>query len=302
MIRAGRPQDKKAIYDLHTARASLEPDREMELYFSRFFDASNIIVNEVNGHVGASLQVNYHDVIFNDTRIGVSTILGQICQYDKPEYMDELLKDVLDEQEHKTLISIMITDKPQNYSSYGFEQIYKRKTYELTRANLKNRSYQGVDKPFTVNELVDTYKQFMASFNGYYERNNNYWINMFDQLQATRSNLVVYRNEEGKVEGYMIYRLSQNVVYVDEIIYLNGEALIRLLCYGFKFKNKMEVTVSQQENLAVAIPKIKATPQLCAMARINDFNLFNQLMDSQVKSTKQAFGLSSKPQWFNEKG
>ncbi|MBR6958835.1 MAG: hypothetical protein IKH73_10385, partial [Erysipelotrichaceae bacterium] len=112
MIRNAIIQDRKTIYDLHSSKVSVDRYDDMEFYFSRLFDVDNVIVNDLNGHVVSSLQVNYHGMILNDTRIVASTLFGAITQDDDPEYFRPLLEDVLDEVSRKTLISLVITKKP----------------------------------------------------------------------------------------------------------------------------------------------------------------------------------------------
>ena len=301
MIRNAISQDRKTIYDLHSSKVSVDRYDDMEFYFSRLFDVSNVIVNDLNSHVVSSIQVNYHGMILNDTRIVVSTLFGAITQDDDPQYFRPLLEDVLDEVSRKTLVSLLITKKPKEYLPYGFESIYKRKTYNISRDDLRNRSFDGVGKAFDLPELEAVYRKFTSHFNGYYERDMEYWGKAFRQYQFLRSNIVVYRSDEGVVEGYMVYNITQQKVYVDEIVYLNGTALIRLLCYALKYKTKAEVTVSEGENLNIAIPKIKASVKTVMMARINDYALFNRLYQCDVRKVPDGFKLGGKPLYINER-
>ena len=301
MIRNAIAQDRKTIYDLHSSKVSVDRYDDMEFYFSRLYDVDRVIVNDLNGHVVSSLQVNYHGMILNDTRIVASMLFGAITQDDDPEYFKPLLEDVLDEVSRKTLVSLVITKTPKYYLPYGFETVYKRKTYEISRDDLKNRSFEGVGKAFDLPELEAVYRRFTSHFNGYYERDRDYWIKAFKQYQFLRNNIVVYRSEEGVVEGYLVYSMTQQKVYVDEIGYLNGTALIRLLCYALKYKNRAEVTVSESENLNIAIPKIKGTVKPVMMARINDYALFNRLYQSDVRKVPDGFKLGGKPLYINER-
>ena len=78
MIRNAIIQDRKTIYDLHSSKVSVDRYDDMEFYFSRLFDVDNVIVNDLNGHVVSSLQVNYHGMILNDTRIVARRCLGPL--------------------------------------------------------------------------------------------------------------------------------------------------------------------------------------------------------------------------------
>lgn len=301
MIRNARKADQKAIYDLHSATVSYDRYDDMEFYFSQQLDLDNVLVNEINGHVSASLQVNYHNMMLNDTKIRVSAFLGLIGTQGNPEYLDELIRDAVDEQEHKTLVSILFTDKPDKYVQYGFEPLYNHRQYDVDKSMLQNQSFQGVDRNFTAGELTRTYYSFAGFFNGYYERDNAYWEERFRQSRMLRNFYVVYRNDEGQPEGYMIYQLTQHKIIVNEIVYLNGEALIRLLCYGFQFKNKMELEVSENEDLSQILPKARCYIKKVAMVRINDYQLFNRLFQSDVKTAREGFSIVDKPLYLSEK-
>lgn len=300
MIRNAVTSDRKAIYDLHTAKVSIEKYDSMEFYFARLFNQNRVIVNERDDRVVASLQVNYHPIILHGKQIISSIILGQISKADNEEYLDELMSDVLDETSRKTLVTLLIDGKASDFKRFGFEELYRYRKYTLKRENMKYFSYQGVSKEFNISDLLNVYDKFTSYFNGYYLRDREYWVRKYKQLEFMRCALSVYRNENNEIEGYMIYHLTQHRLHVDEIIYLNGKALIRLLCYALKLKEEIEITVSQDEDLSRIIPKIQYKGQNAFMARVNDFKLFNRLYESDVKTTSGAFYLHGKSLYLNE--
>ena len=300
MIREGSLSDRQAIYDLHSSHVNLGEYDRMEIYFARYFNADNIVVNEVNGHVVASSQINYHTLILNGYRIAAGVVTATICDRNNRSYLDTLLKDIDDELEHKMLISLAITDKPDDFVSLGFEPVYKRRRYEINRMDMVNRSSDGVDTSFTAGEIAATYKKFMGSFNGYYERDMIYWTNRFETFKYLKYSMVVYRNKEKAVEGYMVFGINNNDIYIDEIVYLNGTALIRMLCYAFRFKDKITVMVSEHEDLNRIIPKAKYKLETVAMAKVNNLTLFSNLFSASAGSTREALDLLGKPLYLNE--
>ena len=300
MIREGQLSDRQAIYDLHSARVNLGEYDEMEIYFARFFNADNIIVNEVNGHVSASCQVNYHTVMINDYRIGAGVITACVPDRNNHEYMTQLLKDVDDELNHKVLLSLAISDTPSDFIKLGFESVYGRRRYQLTRDMLPNRSFDGIDRSFTVKEITDTYKAFTRNFNGYYLRDYEYWVARFETFKYLKYSTVVFRNGKNEVEGYMVFGINQTNVFVYEIVYLTGEALVRLLCYAFKYKDKATVMVSEHENLNVLIPGASYRNEPGVLAKINNLTLFNSLFGCSATTTEEALNSSGVPLFLNE--
>ncbi len=300
MIRDYRSNDRKALYDLHNESLTLNQVDEMEFYFTHLLDGSSIIVNEIEGKVVSSIQANEHVMRLYDNRLAVKTLMGQICAVGHPEYLQEVVKEATNEAARQVLVTLAITDTPEIFRKYGFIGAYKQRVYQINKNNINNRSYEGVGKDFKVSELTKVYHQFTSHFTGYYERDNAYWLELFERLKFFHMHLVVYRGESGEVEGYIIYRTTQQKIYVSELVYLNGTAMIRLLCYAFKNKNNIEVTVSSAENLAKAIPKIKYQTETTVLARVNDVAMFNELYGCNISSTREAFSLNPTPLFIHE--
>lgn len=300
MIRNATLADRKAIYDLHTTKVNIEKTDSMEFYFSRLLKMNRIVVNEVNGHVKAAVQVNDHSMMLNGKLLAVGTVLGTISAPGYEEYLDQLITDVMDEQSRKTLVTLAVYDRPELYKKHGFEEVYKKRVYTIHSSDLNNASYQGVSKEFIISDLDDVYRQFTHYFNGYYKRDQQYWVELYKQLEFLRCNLCVYRNNDGAVEGYMIYHLTPQRICVDELVYLNGEAFIRLLCYGFRYKEEMELTVSQDEEINRIIPGISYRLEDTFLARINDLKLFNRLYESEIVTSAGGFYLSGGSLLLNE--
>ena len=300
MIRQGILADRKKVYDIHSSQVSINEYDEKERYFSLFFKPENLLVNEVNGHVVASCQVNYHNMFLHGKKIGVSTLMGIIARPEDQEYLDELIESVLDEQEHKMLVTLAVTDKPKELKKYGFESLYTRRRYTINKKDLENRSFEGVTRSFEVKDVRRLYSEFTANFNGYYDRDEEYWFELFKRLPQERKNMAVYISPEGAAEGYMIYQIVKQKVVIHEIIYMNGAALIRLMCYAFRYRNTMEILVSDGENLARVFPKAKYKEESGPMVRLNSAELFNRLYESDIKTAGGAFLMANKPLYLNE--
>ncbi len=295
MIRPARKADRKPIFDLQAEKLSLSREDGMEFYFAQLFNDENILINEVDGRVAGSLQVNHHALLLNGQKIMVTTLLGFIGRVS-----EEMMEDVLDECEHKSLVSLIMTDKPDRFYQYGFKPLYGRKKYHLNRKDLPDAAYGGVDRYVNVRELMEVYRHFTGFFDGCYERNAEYWIRYNERLKFRRSSFAVYRDGNDRPRGYMAFRTAGERVEIDEIAYLNGEALVKLLGYALHLKDDVEVTVSVNEDFSAIIPQAREEEKETVLARINDFELFSRLYYSDVKTTAEGFQLSGRPLWLNE--
>ncbi len=300
MLRRGKEEDKKVIFDIY-AKSGMLNLYDQDDYFSDSFCAENVIVNEINGHVAASLQVNYHTMMFNERKIISGVVFGQFFERNKGvKALETLRNEVFDQQRYKTLFTLIPTDNEQEYSKYGFDAIYQKRIYQITSKDLSNISYNNVSKQFESDALLKVYKDFTKRFNGYLLRDKQYYLDLIDWLQSKRYNLAVYYSDENVCEGYMIYSIESNKVAVREIIYLNGSALTQLLSYGLKIKSKLDVYVSQSEDLSRAYPKV-SYKQVAAMAvRINDIELFNKLFGVNVTDTVTGYKLNERPLFISD--
>lgn len=300
MIRRGKQEDKRAIFDLYTKNGILNFESQDE-YFINAFIPENVLVNDVNGSVVASLQTNYHSLMLHDKRLAASVVFGQFYDRSKGiKYHDSLKQEAFQQQKYKTLITIIPTKNPTEYERYGFEPIYNQRLYNISRNQLKNSSYKGVRRDFKVKDLVDVYNSFIKNFNGYLLRDYNYYMNLIDLLQIKRYNLVAFYDEELVCKGYMIYYIDGSKIVVEEIIYLDGLALTRLLCYALRRKRSIQVYVSEHEDLTKAYPSINYKLVNKYVARINDFELFNKLYDSSITTTLEGFNLLNKALYIND--
>jgi len=303
MIRQATSHDRQALYDLSNTSLALDYLSAQDFYFAHCYDPANVIVNEVDGHPVASLQVGYHVMMLHDTRIMVSAFTGLIGDQADAQgrYRRQLIQQALAEQSCKTLVTLVSTDSEQRYQSYGFAAVYHQRHFTVRPSDFSSRSYYGTDKQFSLSELSAVYRRFTSHFNGYILRDDDYWLRLMDELAARRLNLAVYHNGQGVAEGYMIYKLAKKQTEVSELVYLNGKAMVRLLSYGLRLKPQLDIAVAVDEDLTRAFPKAVSRVQPCMAAHVNDYKLFNALYQSQVKDVAAAFAVSPKPLFISER-
>ena len=300
MIRRGKDEDKRAIFELYT-KSGVPNLESQDEYFVNAFIPENVLVNDINGFVVASIQTNYHPMMLHDSRLSAAVVFGQFYDRSKGiKYFDALKEEVFEQQKYKTLVTIVPTKNPVEYERYGFEPVYKQRLYTIARSDLKNSSFLGVNKNFKVKDLVSVYSAFIKNFNGYFLRDYNYYMNLIDILQIKRYNLVVFYDDAGDCKGYMIYYIESSKIVIKEIIYLDGLALTRLLCYALRRKRSVQVFVSENENLSKAYPSVSYKLVNNYVVRINDYELFNKLYGSNVTTSSEGFNLLNKALYIND--
>lgn len=298
MIRNAEKKDIKTLYNLKKMQLNSMADSK-DMYFQHIFDCSNTLVNEINGQIKASLQMDYFPVVFEGRRIMSCFFTGQLYDGINMKYFDQLLSEYLKQAECTSLLSGIFYNDSTKYALQGFKRAYRQRLYDIKRSQLREISCQNVSRDFTVDELYDLYNDFTSHFNGYIYRSRQYWEKLLEYYDYLNYYVAVYRDEKKQPKGYMIYYADGEYVRVEEIIYKNGIALLRLLAYGTLMKPALKVKVSEYEDLSLAIESAQyELIDECEM-KINDIQLFNELNNWNVMDISEAVNKGRKPLWIS---
>jgi len=302
MIQKAIAEDKEKVYYLWKSVFSFDDGGSIDYYFKNLYKDNNCYVIKNPEGIISTLCYNKHSLLLNGKRIKASFICGVVTAYAYRHqgYMNTLMKEVLEELECQELVTLIQAYNPKLYLRFGFEMVYFRKEYHLFSKQVKRCSLVGIEKIFSDEELVKLYREFMVYFDGYYMRDTSYYQNYRDELQAEGGKMIAYRNEEGILEGYMVYYLERDEIKIEEIQYLNSLAFLKLLNYAFDMRNEIRLSVSKDEAIELMIPDVHFQQKGFMMARINDYELFNRLYDVNVSNVIEAFALSGKPLYIRE--
>lgn len=302
MLRDSCTQDKQEIFDLWKQAYPMQNEEYLQFYFDYVYDQGVGIVYEMDGRIVSSLEMNYHTLYVQGKQLKASYILGAstLPDYRRRGYMQTLMESALDEARHNCLITLIKAFNPKAYQTFGFEVVYHRKAYTLTKATLHTVSSAHVSSQANAKELLHVYRKFVQRFDGYYVRDIPYYETLLKELQLGQKQLLVYRDAHGEVSGYVIYQKRKQERIVQEAIYLESVVLKRLLKKTIGDHHEITVMVSTCERLEKIFPMAIPKKQPYIMARINNFELFNKLYNTKIKTVEQAFSLSKKPLWCHE--
>ena len=127
-------------------------------------------------------------------------------------------------------------------------------------------------------ELAETYDRFAEHAHGAVVRDelawNEYWLWDPDDMMAA-----VYYNPENEPEGYVIYRIADEIFYIKDMIFNNEEAragLWNFVSAHFSMINQVEGSTFTDEPLAFLFEDagIQETISPYYMGRIVDFEAF----------------------------
>lgn len=302
MIRKARSSDKQAIYHMWKEMFAQDDNGYTDYYFECLFKCENTWVVEEDGQIVSTLQRNPHILEFHGRKINTSMILGVATLPSRRNegHMHSLMKEALREAESEEMITLIQAYNPSIYKPFGFSQVYYRNRVSYNRSQIPVYTNLTIDEKVSAAELAKVYQEFTQRFDGYYIRDVAYFENYFKEIAAEGGSIVGYRNKNGVLEGYMVYYLEKYICDIKEIVYLNSWAFLGLAGYGALKRVKVQIHTSNSEQILKLLPGGEVQEYQFAMARINDFSIFNILFDTSVQNAEEAFQLIDKPLFLHE--
>ncbi len=302
MITKATKENTAEIKNLWKICFPQEDEGYIDYYFKNLFVPENCFIYVEDGKVVSAMIKAPHAIMFNDKVLRTSMILGvaTLPEYRKRGYMKRLMEIVLDACEHTELITLIQAYDQNLYTPYGFRNIYNRASYELTRTQVKRTTNFGCSYEPTAIDLLKVYSAFIRRFNGYYARDLEYFVKYKKEINAQGGKIVAYYNGKDQIRGYATMLPKGEVLEIEEFIYLDSTALMKLCNAALFEKDVVQVHVSQAEDLSLIFPDAKKEVYGSTMARLNDAKLFSKLVGRDITTVEQAFATSIKPLNLNE--
>lgn len=224
-------------------------------------------------------QVN----IFGRTfEMGGLTGVGTYPEYANMGLMNKLMRQALaDMQKRKQTISYLFPYSIPYYRRRGWEIISDKMTFVVQDSQLpKIKKVPGyVDRLNTEHpDIKEVYRLFSNKHHAAMIRSDlaweEYWRWDLDDLTAA-----VYYDQANQPQGYLLYWISEEVLHIKELIYINTEARIGLwnfISAHFSMVTKVEGSTFMDEPLSFWLEDgdIKETIAPYFMARIVDATQF----------------------------
>ena len=302
MIKEAGAAQKDAIYELLQSAYPTRSRAYLGFYFKYIYDQGKTICLEQDERIIAAMSMHEHVMNFNGRKLLVSFLSGvaTLPDYRRRGHMRYLMQSMLDEAEHNHLITLIEAFNPKLYETFGFETIYQTKTYTINSRYFEKVKKRGVSHNVSAVELFELYQKYAKHFDGCYVRDTQYFETFMRKALLDHGNICVYRNKDHEVCGYAVYEENSVEVRVHEIVYVDSIALMKMLRFISEGYPDVTVTVSPSEKLEKLFPLTIPKKSGYTMARINNYELFNKLYNSKVKSVKEAFAITKKPLFLHE--
>lgn len=274
----------------------------IDFFFKNIYKPENCFVNIQEGKVVSCLVRNRHELMYNGRVLSTSLLVGAatLPTAQNQGYMKQLMETVLDACSHSELVTLIQTETPELYESFGFRSVYKRRDYTLERKDVNRITNFGCAYEPTPIDLLKVYSAFIRRFNGFFPRDLEYFVQYRKEIVAVGGKVVAYYDSKNKIRGYAVMIPQGNELRVEEIVYLDSMALTKLCNAALQERKIIHLLVSEAEDLSKMFPEAKMEKYSSTMVRLNDASLFSRVFNKKVSSVTEAFGITNKPLNLNE--
>ncbi|HBI91588.1 MAG TPA: GNAT family N-acetyltransferase [Terrisporobacter glycolicus] len=204
-----------------------------DYYFNNKYKNYNTIVVEEEANIVSSLQLNQYKIRLNDKEYETSYVVGvsTLPEARGRGYMKHIMNFTLNELYKKEqLVSILMPIDYRLYRKYGYEHCYDQIEYEINIEDLGGFKSSGSLIKATsdhINEMISIERSFLENLNGKVIRDEDYYKNLFKEIESEDGHIYIHRNEES--DGYIIYFINGDNIFVRELYYKNLNALKGML-------------------------------------------------------------------------
>lgn len=201
-------------------------------------------------------------------------------EYRRQGFVGKLLLHILEDmRKNGQVLSFLHPFAYGFYRRYGWETYTEHKTYSIQTAQLPPRNvYNGrIERVSGYDSLYDVYEAYAKKYNGTLVRSKLWW--KYRIRVEKPSQIAIYRDQDGEVQGYLIYEVKQKELKVDELVSLTGEANAALWSFIAQHDSMIEkvtLSVPMDDHVTDMLPdpRIKQEVVPYTMARIVDLEVF----------------------------
>ena len=221
----------------------------MKYYFKDKYKSENTVVALDEGKIISSLQLNQYKLLLNSKVYNTSYVVGvsTLPEGRGAGYMNKVMKFTLNELYKKgQLVSILMPIDYRLYRRFGYEHCYDQIEYTINTDDLKNFKSSGKmikSNLSQIDDLIQIDRTFLNEVNGNVLKDEHYYENLFKEIQSEDGFLYIHEGNEK--DGYIVYFLQEDKMFVRELFYKNIDALKSMLKFIYNHNTQCKiVTIS----------------------------------------------------------
>jgi len=232
MIRILKPNEFEKSFQLSSYAFQFDDTESERKKREETLKPLNTIGYFVKNDLAAKLTVLPKQIYFNSRKISIGTILGVATwpEHRRQGMIDKLIKESIHKMyEDGQVLSLLVPFSYAFYEKYGWSVFSKKLKVKTNINNIKRlSSSQGqLIRNNNLEQIKYVYQLYSKEFVGFLSRDDKWWSN-----QVLRDNhSLVYLNENKEAEGYLIYNIKNEILKIEEIVYLSKEARNELFLF-----------------------------------------------------------------------
>ncbi len=302
MIEFNQEHLKSGIRECWKRCFTTSDQRYTDYFFRYIYKDAYGYAKTIDKHVISSVCRIPMDYMFNGRVLKASMLTG-LCTLPEERngrHEEDVMEVVMDACSRSELLTFVNTRKPELFYQYGFESVYKRSVYALSRENMKRMNNYGCAYEVSPIDMLKVYSYYIRNFNGFLARDLDYFVNYKKEVAARGGKIVAFYDGKDQIRGYAAIMIEGRVARIEEIVYLDSVSLMKLLNAALMERAEVFLHVSESENLSKVFPSVKRVDYEDVMVRLNDKELFSRLFKTPVETVQEAFAISKKPINLNE--
>src|SRR5690625_2217754 len=232
MIRILKPNEFEKSFQLSSYAFQFDDTESERKKREETLKPLNTIGYFVKNDLAAKLTVLPKQIYFNSRKISIGTILGVATwpEHRRQGMIDKLIKESIHKMyEDGQVLYLLVPFSYAFYEKYGWSVFSKKLKVKTNINNIKRlSSSQGqLIRNNNLEQIKYVYQLYSKEFVGFLSRDDKWWSN-----QVLRDNhSLVYLNENKEAEGYLIYNIKNEILKIEEIVYLSKEARNELFLF-----------------------------------------------------------------------
>ena len=301
MIRLAEQNDMPAVKRLWQNNFLKDDGGYTSYFFEHFYADSLILVDEEGGVLRGCACSRKHQIYIRPYKLDCSVIFGVAVdkKYRHKGIMHALMERMLEETAKRGSISLIQSYEEGMYSAFGFEDLYLCKEYRLKSRLLPERDLTGVEEKIYPRMYLRLYQRFVSHYNGSICRNEKDIISYMDEVRNSSGRMLAYR-EYGRLKGLISYFPRGKRAVIEECLYLDLDALTKLLAALKKNYNEVVFSLSAQDNPERFLTGWKPVIRKDTSIMIHDPQKLSRIMGYEVKKAEDLFRNNPKPLFFRE--
>ncbi|AYC94370.1 enhanced intracellular survival protein Eis [Clostridioides difficile] len=247
-IRYAKEEEIESIKDIWSYCFN-DTESFMKYYFNDKYKSENTVVALDEGKIISSLQLNQYKLLLNSKVYNTSYVVGvsTLPEGRGAGYMNKVMKFTLNELYKKgQLVSILMPIDYRLYRRFGYEHCYDQIEYTINTDDLKNFKSSGKmikSNLSQIDDLIQIDRTFLNEVNGNVLKDEHYYENLFKEIQSEDGFLYIHEGNEK--DGYIVYFLQEDKMFVRELFYKNIDALKSMLKFIYNHNTQCKiVTIS----------------------------------------------------------